>query len=350
MLPPHMSTSSIDKLFVSGSTSASATVCAGPLDSGLQAPMTDAVAKKSVLPLVHINTHTHQPSFKPITPDSPEPRLGYSPRSMQVSPATRAESSRSSTSQLAYPAGIAQDTSPTVPVRHSAVQQPKTPATLHSEDATAQLRYPPGQQVKNWSAMQARSPITQPTYPAEQQKEVAEFRSPAVQVRCPIRQQRQPVQQKQCTQHRSKAHAMQFKRPSAKGALSKQQQHSNSPNFGALQGRTKAVPEWNSDFSIQYKDPVSIKDQERVQGNAEAAFALPPLPGACRSNSSTPSYHVAGSKEKLVKRSVGGCSAACQSKLAGPARPSSMLSRGTRSKASEKVTAWTLCASFSPQH
>ena len=334
-----MSTSSIDKLFLSGSTSASATVCAGPLDSGLQAPMTDAEAKKSILPLAHISTHTHQPSFKPITPDSPEPRLGCSPRSMQISPATCAESSRNCTSQLGCPAGITQGTSPIVQVIHSAVQQPKTPATVHSEDATAQLRHPPGQQVKKLSAMQARSPITQPRYPAEQQKDVAESRSPAVQVRCPIRQQQQPVQQKQCTQHRSKAHAMQFKRPPAKGALSKQQQHSNSPNSGALQGRSKAVPEWNCDFSIQYEDPVSIKDQERVQGTAQAAFALPPLPGACRSNSSTPSYHVAGSKDKLVKRSVGGCSAACQSKLAGTARQSSMLSRGTRSKASEKVTA-----------
>ena len=297
--------------------------------------------------MFHTNSQSRQPSFKPITPDSPEPRLGYSPRTLHLAPKPHAETVGSPTVQLRYAAGqyaqhssavltsptaevrcpaeqpirnlrASQCTSPTVLIRYPAGEQAQLAAAAHAGESNAKPRYPVLQHVEEVNAEPSRSPskqlryhcgqqtqtqtalhprssavqhahngnavydgsAVQPRYPIAQQGGTVQSRSPAVHLTCLVKQQQQPIQHRQHARHLTKAHAVQSRRSPAKGALHKQQKHSKSPGLAGLQGRSKAVPEWNSDFSIQYEDPVSIKDQERMQGNAHAAFGLPPLPGS----------------------------------------------------------------------
>lgn len=235
------------------------------MNRNAQSPSTDNC---NSLSLTHSNAESLVPGLKPITPDSPEPRLAYSPRALQDRPAAHAsrQSASESTTSNAF--------------------QPLLGTTAHAVAHAEAL------------AMQHNSP-------AWQAKSVADTKSPAAlrsaakhQLIIPARQPRGAADAtspsgRQCNSKRGLLHSLtkthatvpaavertpDTKQASLKPKAKSQHTISNPPvSCRAQNARSKALPGWNSDFSIQYQDPVSIKDQERLHSRASDTHTLPPV-------------------------------------------------------------------------
>ena len=265
-----------------------------------------SVADQGMLPQSRSNKTTPDLGFKPITPDSPEPRLACSPKkSLQDPPefAAKLDGQFLSGSVAAHPQ----------------LTESELRRRQHHVTGALGTRLP--------VLATSSSPVQQMLSPAKQPYTSPSSRIPA---RMPVRQQQvhskpssRPVQQmlSPARQHNN----IPSSGVSARMPVRQQQMHSK-PNVAKAVHRKKGLPGWNDSFSIQYEDPVSIKDQERIHSASEAPCALPPVPGCHNKSRSSPGQ---GTQPKQRLRAASRPPATCQVKLFGSLWQSGRMPKGS---------------------
>ena len=314
----------------------------GSVHAGLQSKAQGSpAADQGTLPQSGSNKNAPHLGFKPITPDSPEPRLACSPKkslqdppqfaaklndqSLSGSVAARLQLTESESQQRRHQQTGALGTRlPVLATSSSPVQQMLSPVKQHNISPSTRIpaRMPVRQQQVHGTT--SSRPVQQMLSPVKQHNSSPSTRIPA---RMPVRQQQvhgstssRPVQQmlSPAKQHNtSPSSAVSVRMPV------RQQQVYSKPTVAKAVRRKKALPGWDADFSIQYEDPVSIKDQERMHSASEAACALPPLPGCHNKSRSSPSH---GTQQK---RAASRAPATCQVKLFGGLWQSGWMSKGS---------------------
>lgn len=293
---------------------------------------------------VYSNDSKATSSFKPITPDSPEPRLGHSPRALPVlpralldSPGTTLSSTTAafsgqphfsqgsgncashfelatckaqqgsaevyaasyiSTDSMASEAGpcvhLASGVAPVDRADPSGRQNGRlhthrSPVSLQHNSPASQGRRP--DHVNSPSTQQAISPVRLAKCPGGINSPGGRAKSSSPSLP-PHRPQHSPTSRLSPTSNALHAVAA-VKAPSTKSPVkswSKLTHTGKAPRSSKQtpQASIRVVPSWNSDFSIRYHDPVSIKDQERDQNMAGVTCMLPALPAVHKGKSKRP--------------------------------------------------------------